>query len=105
MQDEQQNQQTTQLFQLERQDSNIKNKILITKTASESTNPLGGGGAQSSSSLFNLNDRRSSLDKLTQIGKLDPYRSLIPKRSSTPTETIVEDKSIHLKTYQFKSTK
>lgn len=83
--------------------NNIKGKILLAKTVPDSV-----GIQSSSSSLFNA-DRRSSFDKLSQIGKLDPYRIIdgmsAPKRSSTPTETKLDEKSVHMKMYQFKATK
>lgn len=84
---------------LERQDTHIKSKIVMASKPATESNAI-----QSSSSLVFDLDRRSSLDKLAQIGKLDPYRNLIdglaPKRSSTPTES--EEK---VKSYQFRSTK
>ena len=89
---------------LDRSDSNIKAKILMSKTTTEST----AAGIQSSSSLMFNADRRSSFDKLSQIGKLDPYRfdMTAPKRSSTPTENIPEAKVESYQTqYPFRLTK
>lgn len=85
-------------------ENNIKAKILISKTAAEST----AAGVQSSSSLIFNADRRSSFDKLSQIGKLDPYRfdMAAPKRSSTPTESNPDSKlESYQKQYPFRLTK
>jgi hypothetical protein len=89
---------------LDRSESNIKAKILISKASTESS----AAGIQSSSSLMFNADRRTSFDKLSQIGKLDPYRFDIaaPKRSSTPTETNSESKlEPYLNQYPFRLTK